>query len=281
MRIILYLKILLISFLFCASVFAQKQQTTAAQNNKNNYEKNWQTDNKNVQNKLDLNKSQMPVFSINIANGENQDDYIPALKVLAVLTLLTFGPAILLLMSAFTRILIVLSFLRQAFGTPTMPPNQILIALSLFLTYFVMSPAITKIYDQAIVPYLQKDITTPQALEIGQKPLHEFMMAQVKSDDLKLFYQMSKSERPATKEDVPMRILVPSFVISELKTAFQIGFLVYLPFIVIDMIVSSVLMAMGMMMLPPTVVSLPLKLILFVVVDGWGLLAGSLIKSFN
>ncbi|RDB37081.1 MAG: flagellar biosynthetic protein FliP [Spirobacillus cienkowskii] len=223
----------------------------------------------------------MPIFSINIANGENQDDYVPAIKVLAILTLLTFGPAILLLMSSFTRILIVLSFLRQALGTPTMPPNQIIIAISLFLTYFVMSPTITKIYDSAIVPYMQKDLTTKEALEVGQKPLHEFMMSQVKSDDLKLFYQMSKIEKPMTKDDVPMRILVPSFVISELKSAFQIGFLVYLPFIVIDMIVSSVLMAMGMMMLPPTVVSLPLKLILFVVVDGWNLLAGSLIKSFN
>lgn len=281
MRILIILNLILISLFYANGSSAQNAKNTPSQGNSNPIEKNWQNENKNVQNKLDLNKNPLPVFSINIANGENQDDYVPALKVLAVLTLLTFGPAILLLMSAFTRILIVLSFLRQALGTPTMPPNQIIIALSLFLTYFVMSPAISKIYDQAIVPYLQKDITTQQALEVGQKPLHEFMMAQVKTDDLKLFYQMSKMEKPVTKEDVPMRILVPSFVISELKTAFQIGFLVYLPFIVIDMIVSSVLMAMGMMMLPPTVVSLPLKLILFVVVDGWGLLAGSLIKSFN
>lgn len=243
-------------------------------------EKTFDKNNSNVQNKINLNDKQMPIFSINIANGENQDDYVPAIKVLAILTLLTFGPAILLLMSSFTRILIVLSFLRQALGTPTMPPNQILIGLSLFLSYFVMSPTISKIYDTAIVPYMQKDITTQQALDIAQVPLHSFMMTQVRKDDLKLFYQMSKMERPVTKEDVPMRILVPSFVISELKMAFQIGFLVYLPFIVIDMIVSSVLMAMGMMMLPPTVVSLPLKLILFVVVDGWNLLAGSLIKSF-
>lgn len=281
MRSLFYLKIILISILFVSlNVYAQKENINA-QNNSNKMDKNWQKENANVQNKLNLNQNQMPIFSVNIANGENQDDFVPALKVLAILTLLTFGPAILLLMSSFTRILIVLSFLRQALGTPTMPPNQILIALSLFLTYFVMSPTITKIYDSAIVPYMQKDITTQQALDVGQKPLHDFMMLQVKTDDLKLFYQMSKLDRPSTKEDVPMRILVPSFVISELKTAFQIGFLVYLPFIVIDMIVSSVLMAMGMMMLPPTVVSLPLKLILFVVVDGWSLLAGSLIKSFN
>lgn len=277
MRLLFLIKVILISFFLSFSLFAQDNKN----NNPNNLEKNWQGENKSVQNKLNLNENKMPIFSINIANGENQDDYVPAIKVLAILTLLTFGPAILLLMSSFTRILIVLSFLRQALGTPTMPPNQIIIAISLFLTYFVMSPTITKIYDSAIVPYMQKDITTNEALEVGQKPLHEFMMSQVKSDDLKLFYQMSKIEKPMTKDDVPMRILVPSFVISELKSAFQIGFLVYLPFIVIDMIVSSVLMAMGMMMLPPTVVSLPLKLILFVVVDGWNLLAGSLIKSFN
>ncbi|MBX9838110.1 MAG: flagellar type III secretion system pore protein FliP [Silvanigrellaceae bacterium] len=281
MRSLFFLKIILISILFISiNAFAQKENANV-QNSPNKIDKNWQKENANTQNKINLNQNQMPIFSVNIANGENQDDFVPALKVLAILTLLTFGPAILLLMSSFTRILIVLSFLRQALGTPTMPPNQILIALSLFLTYFVMSPTITKIYDSAIVPYMQKDITTQQALDVGQKPLHDFMMLQVKTDDLKLFYQMSKLDRPSTKEDVPMRILVPSFVISELKTAFQIGFLVYLPFIVIDMIVSSVLMAMGMMMLPPTVVSLPLKLILFVVVDGWSLLAGSLIKSFN
>ena len=279
MRFALIFKIVLISFFVCSSSFAQKE--IASNKNPNKIDKNWQSENENVQNKLNLNQNKMPIFSVNIANGENQDDFVPAIKVVFILTLLTFGPAILLLMSSFTRILIVLSFLRQALGTPTMPPNQILIALSLFLTYFVMSPTITKIYDGAIVPYMAKEITTQQALDVGQKPLHSFMMSQVKTDDLKLFYEMSKLPRPETKEDVPMRILVPSFVISELKTAFQIGFLVYLPFIVIDMIVSSVLMAMGMMMLPPTVVSLPLKLILFVIVDGWSLLAGSLIKSFN
>lgn len=281
MRFLLYFKVILIFIFVSLSSFAQNYNKE--QSYKIKLEKNWknENENENIQNNINLNKSNMPIFSVNLATGENQDDFVPAIKVLAILTLLTFGPAILLLMSSFTRILIVLSFLRQALGTPTMPPNQILIALSLFLTYFVMAPSITKIYDTAIIPYMDKSITTQQALEIGQKPLHDFMMLQVKTSDLKLFYEMSKLNRPETKEDVPMRILVPSFVISELKTAFQIGFLVYLPFIVIDMIVSSVLMAMGMMMLPPTVVSLPLKLILFVIVDGWSLLAGSLIKSFN
>jgi flagellar biosynthetic protein FliP len=204
-----------------------------------------------------------PLFSINMAQGEGPDDLVPAIKVVAILTMLTFAPAVLLLMSAFTRILIVFSFLRQALGTPTMPPNQVLIGLSLFLTYFVMSPTITKIYDNAAMPYINKQISFQDAIDIGQKPLANFMFAQTR-----------------TQADIPMRILIPAFVISELKTAFQIGFLVYLPFIVIDMIVSSVLMAMGMMMLPPTVVSLPLKVILFIIVDGWNLLVGSLVRSF-
>lgn len=221
-----------------------------------------------------------PLFSINIASGDAADDFAPAIKVVAVLTLLTFGPAILLLMSAFTRIIIVLSFLRQALGSPTMPPNQILIGLSLFLTYFVMSPTITKIYDDALVPYMNKQINTEKAIEVAQEPLRDFMLNQTRNNDLGLFYKMSGLAQPEKKEDVPMRVLIPAFVISELKIAFQIGFLVFLPFIIIDMIVSSVLMAMGMMMLPPTIVSLPLKIILFVIVDGWNLIAGSLIRSF-
>lgn len=224
--------------------------------------------------------SQPPIFSINIASGESADDFVPAIKVVAVLTLLTFGPAILLLMSAFTRIIIVLSFLRQALGSPTMPPNQILIGLSLFLTYFVMSPTITKVYDKALVPYMNKQINTERALEVSQEPLRDFMLAQTRNDDLALFYRLSGLSQPKTKLDIPMRVIIPAFVISELKVAFQIGFLVFLPFIIIDMIVSSVLMAMGMMMLPPTIVSLPLKIILFVIVDGWNLIAGSLVKSF-
>jgi flagellar biosynthetic protein FliP len=221
-----------------------------------------------------------PLFSLNIASGDSSDDFAPAIKIVAVLTLLTFGPAILLLMSSFTRIIIVLSFLRQALGSPTLPPNQILIGLSLFLTYFVMSPTITKIYDNSLIPYMNKQINTETAIKIAQEPIKNFMLLQTRNDDLALFYRMSRLPSPAKKEDISMSIIVPAFVISELKIAFQIGFLVFLPFIVIDMIVSSVLMAMGMMMLPPTVVSLPLKIILFVLVDGWNLIAGSLIRSF-
>jgi flagellar biosynthetic protein FliP len=222
----------------------------------------------------------VPLFSISVANGDRPDDWAPALRVVAILTLMTFGPALLLLGSAFTRILIVLSFFRQALGAPTLPPNQVLIGLALFLTYFVMSPTLTKVYDSAIEPYMNKKISTPQAFEIGQKPFRDFMLSQTRREDLKVFYQMTTLPKPSTPEDIPMRILMPAFVISELRAAFQIGFLIYLPFIIIDLIVSSVLMAMGMMMLPPTIISLPLKIILFVLVDGWGLLSSSLVKSF-
>jgi flagellar biosynthetic protein FliP len=222
----------------------------------------------------------LPLLSVNLADSENPDDLVPMLRVVAILTIVTLAPAILLLMSAFTRILIVLSFFRQALGTPTMPPNQILIGLSLFLTYFVMAPTTNRIYDQAIVPYMEKRMTAGEAFTAGATPLREFMLNQTRKEDLKLFYQVSQEPQPQTAADIPMRILIPSFVVSELKAAFQIGFIVYLPFIVIDMIVSSILMAMGMMMLPPTVVSLPIKIILFVLVDGWNLLVGSLVRSF-
>jgi flagellar biosynthetic protein FliP len=221
-----------------------------------------------------------PLFSLSINDTDNPDDLVPALRVVALITLLTFAPAILLLMSSFTRILIVLSFLRQAIGAPTMPPNQVLIGLSLFMTYFVMAPTVEVIYDQAVAPYMDKQISADEAASRASEPIKNFMLRQTRPDDLKLFYKLGQLEQPASRSDVSMRALIPAFVISELKAAFQIGFLVYLPFIVIDMIVSSVLMAMGMMMLPPTIVSLPLKIVLFVLVDGWNLLTGSLISSF-
>jgi flagellar biosynthetic protein FliP len=222
----------------------------------------------------------LPLLSINLADSENPDDLVPMLRVVAILTIVTLAPAILLLMSAFTRILIVLSFFRQALGSPSLPPNQVLIGLSLFLTYFVMAPTVNTMYDKAIVPYMEKKLTAGEAFQLAQAPVRDFMLNQTHKEDLRLFYQISKEPQPKTAADIPMRILIPSFVTSELKAAFQIGFIVYLPFIVVDMIVSSVLMAMGMMMLPPTVVSLPLKIILFVLVDGWNLLVGSLVRSF-
>ena len=221
-----------------------------------------------------------PLFSLSINDTDNPDDLAPALRVVALITMLTFAPAILLLMSSFTRILIVLSFLRQAIGVPTMPPNQVLVGLALFMSYFVMAPTLEQVYVTAAKPYMEKQISAEVAAEKASLPIKTFMLKQTRAEDLKLFYRLGKIPQPATREDVTMRALVPAFVISELKSAFQIGFLVYLPFIVIDMIVSSVLMAMGMMMLPPTIVSLPLKIILFVLVDGWNLLSHSLVASF-
>lgn len=229
----------------------------------------------------DKEKSAVPLLSISLGDSENPDDLVPMLRVVGILTLVTLAPAILLLMTSFSRILIVLAFMRQAMGTPTLPPNQVLIGLTLFLTYFVMSPTIDRIHETAIKPYTAHEITSEQAFESAQIPLRDFMLAQTQREELKLFFGLAKAAQPATPADTPMKILIPAFITSELKAAFQIGFLVYLPFIIIDMIVSSVLMAMGMMMLPPTVVSLPIKIILFVIVDGWRLLVGSLVQSFT
>ena len=185
------------------------------------------------------------------------------------------------MMTSFTRILVVLSFVRQALGTNNMPPNQVIVGLSLFLTMFTMSPVINAVRDKAINPYLDKKITQDQAFDELIKPVRHFMLAQVHETDLEMFFSISQTPKPKNADDVAMTTLMPAFMVSELKTAFQIGFLIYIPFLVIDMVVSSVLMAMGMMMLPPTVVSLPFKLILFVLVDGWTLIVENIVKSFN
>ena len=223
---------------------------------------------------------QKPLFSFQFNDSTAGDDVVPALRIVVILTLLALAPAGLLLLTSFTRILIVLSFIRQAIGNPTMPPNQVLIGLALFLTWFVMAPTGTQIYDLAIEPYMNKAIGFEQAVQIAEAPLKEFMLKQTRVADISLFYDIVGTTPPTNTSSTPMRILIPSFIISELKTAFQIGFLVYLPFIIIDMVVSNVLMAMGMMMLPPTVVSLPIKVVLFILVDGWNILTGSLVKSF-
>jgi flagellar biosynthesis protein FliP len=198
-----------------------------------------------------------------------------------MLTVLTLAPAILIMMTSFTRIVVVLSFLRQALGTQQMPPNQVIVGLALFLSFFIMAPTWKAISTNAIDPYLSEKIDQKLAYERAEGPLREFMFGQTREKDLELFLSLSKERKPATREEVPTYVLVPSFIISELKTAFQIGFMLYLPFLVLDMVVASVLMAMGMMMLPPVVVSLPFKLLLFVLVDGWELIVGSLVKSFG
>ena len=206
--------------------------------------------------------------------------YSLSLQTLILLTSLSFLPALLLMMSSFTRIIIVLSLLRSALGTPSSPPNQVLIGLALFLTFFVMSPVLEKMYTDAYLPYSEKKISLEQALNTGIAPLKTFMLRQTRETDLALFLKISNSETLQSAEDVPLKVLVPSYVISELKTAFQIGFVVFIPFLIIDMVVASVLMSMGMMMVSPAMISLPFKIMLFVLADGWNLLVGSLVQSF-
>jgi len=207
-------------------------------------------------------------------------DYSLSLQTLILLTSLTFLPAALLMMTGFTRIIIVLSLLRQALGTQSAPPNQVMIGLALFLTMFVMTPVIDKIYAEAYQPLSENKITMQEALDKGVTPLKEFMMKQTREADLMLFANMVQLKAIKTPEEVPLRVLVPAFITSELKTAFQIGFAIFIPFLIIDMVVASVLMAMGMMMVSPAIVSLPFKLMLFVLVDGWQLMMGSLVQSF-
>ena len=207
-------------------------------------------------------------------------EYSLSLQTLILLTSLTFLPAVMLMMTGFTRIIIVLSLLRQALGTQSSPPNQVLIGLALFLTFFVMSPVLDKIYTEAYQPYSESRITLEEAMQKGAVPLKQFMLQQTRETDIALFMKMSNTPAVQGPEDVPLRVLVPAFITSELKTAFQIGFAIFIPFLIIDMVVASVLMSMGMMMVSPAIVALPFKLMLFVLVDGWGLLLGSLVQSF-
>ena len=204
------------------------------------------------------------------------------LQLLILIAVMSLLPGVLLAMTGFMRILIVLGFVRNALGTPTMPPNQVLIGIALFLSLFVMGPTLDKVNDVSIAPYRAGDINEEQAIERGLEPMRTFMFEQTRTSDLALFVRLSgETERPETRADISTRVLVPAFIISELKTAFQIGFLIYLPFLIIDMIVASTLTSMGMMMLPPVLVSLPFKVLLFVLVDGWHLVVESLVNSFR
>jgi flagellar biosynthesis protein FliP len=205
----------------------------------------------------------------------------PAIQVFLIISFLSFLPAMLVMFTSFTRIVVILSFLRQAIGAQTIPPNPVIIGLSIFLTFFVMSPTIDVITKDAIGPYMDKKITIQQAITLAAPPLKTFMLKQTRQKDIALFLDIAKIPVPATPADLPMRIVVPAFAISELKTAFEIGFLLFLPFLIIDVVVSSVLLSMGMMMLPPVLVSLPFKLLLFVLVDGWNLVVGSIVRSFQ
>jgi flagellar biosynthetic protein FliP len=223
----------------------------------------------------------LPSVNLGFKTVDNPNEVVNTVKIILLLTVLSLAPAIMIMMTGFTRIIIVLSFLRQALGTPQMPPNQLLVGLALFLTFFIMRPAFEEINTKALRPYLAGTMSQDKAADAALVPLRRFMFAQTRNADLALFVKLSKIDKPKTRFDVPTMVLIPAFVISELKTAFQIGFIIYLPFLVIDMVVSAVLMAMGMMMLPPVVISLPFKIMLFVLVDGWTLLVGSMVQSFG
>lgn len=222
----------------------------------------------------------IPDINLGLTSTDNPKKVATALEILAMLTVLSVAPSILLMMTSFTRLIVVFGFLRMALGTQQMPPNQVLIGLSLFLTFFIMQPVWSVANSEGIQPYLQEKIGFEEALKRVEAPVREFMFKQTREADLALFVRLAKLEDPNNKDSVPTRVLIPAFMISELKTAFEIGFILYVPFLIIDMVISSVLLSMGMMMLPPVLISLPFKLLLFVLVDGWNLLIGSLVKSF-
>jgi flagellar biosynthetic protein FliP len=223
----------------------------------------------------------VPPLQISMGGANSPDQVAVVLKIVALLTVIALAPSILIMMTSFVRIVIALSFLRQAIGTQVLPPNQLIVGLSLFLTVFVMAPVWKGIHQEALAPYLAGKLSQRDALEYSEASIRSFMFKQTRDKDLGLFVKLAHEETPHKHADVGTELLIPAFLISELKTAFQIGFMIYIPFLVIDMVVASVLMSMGMMMLPPAVISLPFKLILFVLVDGWALIVGSLVRSFG
>ncbi len=246
---VIKLQILLISFLLCCALPVEAQSTG------------------------------VPALSV-IGGANDGQTYSVTLEILALMTVLTLLPAILLMMTSFTRIIIVLAILRQALGTASTPSNQILLGLSLFLTLFIMSPVIEQVNDKAVQPYLQDQVSALDALKVAVEPFRTFMLAQTRETDIQMFADIAGVDSIASPEETPLKLLLPAFVTSELKTAFQIGFLVFIPFVIIDLVVASTLMSMGMMMLSPLIISLPFKLMLFVLVDGWSLIMGTLASSF-
>lgn len=224
----------------------------------------------------------LPIPTLKIGVGESKDpaEVSVLIQILFLLTVLSLAPAILLMMTSFIRLVVVFSFLRQALGLHQMPPNQVLIGLSLFLTFYIMTPVWQGVRHNALTPYMEKKISQEKAMEEAMKPVRKFMLGQTREKDVALFLSIAKAPRPHQMEEIPTTVLIPAFMISELKTAFQMGFILFLPFLVIDMVVSSVLLSMGMMMLPPVMISLPFKILLFVLVDGWHLVVGSMVRSF-
>jgi len=223
----------------------------------------------------------LPKVSIELGKATKPEDVSVTLQILFLMTVLSLAPAILILTTAFTRIIVVFSFLKQAMGTQQVPPPQVLVGLAMFMTFFVMSPTWTRMNDEALQPYLNGKMTMEQAYDRGVVPLREFMFRQTREEDLALFVRMASVAKPASRDDVPTYALIPAFAISELRIGFQIGFILFVPFLVIDLVVSSVLMSMGMMMLPPVLISLPFKILLFILVDGWHLVVGSVLNSFR
>ena len=223
----------------------------------------------------------LPTISVGVGQVKGPQELSSALQVMLLLTVLALAPSLIILLTSFSRIVIVLGLLRQALGTPQMPPNQVLIGLSLFLTAFIMAPVATEIRDKAYAPYMSRQIGQDEAFQRGLEPIRQFMFRQTREHDLALMVHLAKAPRPRDRADVATYILIPAFIISELKSGFQMGFVLFLPFIVIDFVVSSVLLSMGMMFLPPTMIALPFKLLLFVLADGWHLVVRSLVTSFN
>ncbi|MBW1711684.1 MAG: flagellar type III secretion system pore protein FliP [Deltaproteobacteria bacterium] len=224
---------------------------------------------------------QLPGLNLDLGRMAQPEQVSVLLQIVFLLTVLSLAPAIMVVMTSFTRLVVVFSFLRQAIGTQQMPPNQVLISLALFLTFYIMAPVWSQVNSQALQPYLDEQISGTEALKRAQEPVRAFMFKQTREKDLALLVKVSGQERPARPEEVSTLTLIPAFIISELKTAFQIGFILYVPFLIIDMVVASVLLSMGMMMLPPILISLPFKLMIFVLVDGWYLVVGSLVRSFS
>jgi flagellar biosynthetic protein FliP len=223
----------------------------------------------------------IPTVNLSLSAPDTPQQLVTSLNLVVVLTILVLAPSLIFVMTSFLRLIIVFSFLRQALGTQQMPPNQVLVSLAMILTFFIMEPIAKESYNTAVKPYLAQQIGYEEAFEKGAGPFKAFMIRNTREKDLALFFRIRNLENPKNIQDVPLMVALPAFMISELKTAFQIGFLLYLPFLVIDMVVSSVLMSMGMMMLPPVMISLPFKLLIFVLVDGWNLLVGNLVASFH
>ena len=222
----------------------------------------------------------IPTFRFGVEGAETPQDVAFSLQVVFIFTILALAPSIIMVMTSFTRIIIVFSFLRTAMGTSTMPPNQILTGMALLLTFYIMTPVLTEINKNSFAPYVQEEITFKQAVEEARKPMRQFLIANTREKDIILFTELSRSERPKTIDEIPDLVLVAAFVMSEVQVAFQIGFLLFLPFLIIDFVISSVLLAMGMMMLPPVMISVPFKILLFVLVDGWSLLITGLVNSY-